>query len=222
MTQAELAPFVPHPVGVPQPYRLGYLPARLPSVSAPDLVLGPALAAAKGQCRLLSRVSRSTPAGVWASGHDAGRPGNSHSWGVDETTERQNQLTSCNAILDQLFAANGDAYVIQRGERAQVGAIECEESAREADTRTCGAGPELPFCIECSVVPSRHVMQGGAVIQRVQVTGQCMGFCVTGSTPGRSARPSSGCSATPDDGHPNNTARGRSCVCGNRCSRCPP
>ncbi|MNE40883.1 hypothetical protein D3C80_1349300 [compost metagenome] len=100
--------------------------------------------------------------------------------GVDETTERQNQLTSCNAILDQLFAANGDAYVIQRGERAQVGAIECEESAREADTRTCGAGPELPFCIECSVVPGRYVMQGGAVIQRVQVTGQCMGFCVTG------------------------------------------
>jgi len=70
--------------------------------------------------------------------------------------------------------------VIQRGERAQVGAGECEESAREADTRTCGVGPELPFCIECSVVPGRHVMQGGAAIQRVQVTGQCMGFCVTG------------------------------------------
>lgn len=43
-----------------------------------------------------------------------------------------------------------------------------------------------------------------------------------GSTPGRSARSSSECSAGRDDGHPNNTGPGRSCVCGNRCSRCPP
>jgi len=53
-------------------------------------------AAPTGRCMPLSRASRSTPAGVWASGHDAGRPGNSHSWGC-----RRNHRTAKPAHLVQ-------------------------------------------------------------------------------------------------------------------------
>ncbi|MNF06846.1 hypothetical protein D3C80_2068880 [compost metagenome] len=58
-----------------------------------------------------------------------------------EAAERQHQLSTLDALADQLFAAYGDTGMVRGRDRAQVGAVEGQEALRQVVRRAGLTGP---------------------------------------------------------------------------------